>query len=370
MLKVEFPQHVFAVILAGGSGTRFWPKSRQKHPKQLCKIGSIDSSMLSMTLDRLDGYIPPARRIIITHQEQVALTKEDVGQKCHTILSEPFAKNTAPALALGALEINQLNKSNKSPIMISLHADAIIKNPDQFIDALRQAVEVAEDDYLTLLGIKPTYPETGYGYIEISHEQNKQLRSGFLVKGFKEKPELKVAEEYLKSENFFWNSGIFVWRVSVFLNELKAYVPEILNCLTELLGKSPTFLNVKESDLARAYEALPKISIDNAILEKSLRVAMVATRFSWQDVGSWDALSLTFKSDTDSSGNLTYGDVVLIDTNNTTIDTDGPLIATIGLKDMIVVASKGAILVCPKSRAQDVKQIVEQLQKQGKSEYL
>ncbi len=362
---MALPQHIYAVILAGGSGTRFWPKSRQRFPKQLCQIGDSDCSMLAMTLKRLDGFIPPERRIVVTHVKQIEQTRTDVGDLCRTFLAEPIAQNTAPALAMAAIEISKMNKIDVEPVMISLHADAIISDTPAFLQSLSDAVRVAEAGYLTLLGIKPTYPETGYGYIEIGA---KLSTPGFRVVSFKEKPSLELAKKYFQDERLFWNSGIFVWKTSVLLNELAAHEPAIPDLLNGVVRQYRSFNEVPESALSETYHQVPKIAIDNAILEVSSEVAMVATRFGWQDVGSWDALSQTFPTDKD--GNLVYGDAIALETKNTTIDTDGPLVATLGLSDMVVVAAKGAVLVCPKSRSQEVKKIVEELERRGRKEFL
>lgn len=360
------PNHIYAVILAGGSGTRFWPKSRQKSPKQLCKIGDQNDSMLQITLKRLDGFIPKERRIIVTHKDQAAQTRTDVGSLCQHVLAEPEARNTAAALAMAALEINKLaTRSDKAPVMVSLHADAVISKEDIFKQSLKDAVAVAESGYLTLVGIKPTYPETGYGYIEIG---SPLAPNGYKVKSFKEKPKREVAEAYLKDDRLFWNSGIFVWQTAQLIEELHNQVPAITEELNRCVADFPGFSQVPSADLAATYQRLPKIAIDNAVLETSKNVAMVQTTFDWQDVGSWDALAQTFGTDND--GNVRYGDIIALDTKNCTIDTDGPLVATIGIEDLVVVAAKGAILVCPKSRAQEVKKVVEELKAQGREEYL
>lgn len=363
---MSMAEHVFAVVLAGGSGTRFWPKSRARAPKQLCKIGSHDESMLSLTLKRLDGFIPPERRMIITHQDQVEQTRLDVGDQCPHILAEPEGRNTAPALALGALEVERQNRSQRPPVMISLHADAVITDLNLYLESLGEAVQVAEqENVLTLLGIKPSSAETGYGYIEIG---DKLSALGYRVASFKEKPDKDLAEKYLKAANLYWNSGIFVWKTSTILEEFASYAPQILNPLKLCFGNHTSFNQIDIQQRRSVYQSLPKLAIDNVILESSKRVAMIPATFGWQDVGSWDALSQTFP--TDDAGNLTYGDVLLIDSHGTTVDSDGPLIAGIGLEDMVVVAAKGAILVCPKSRSQEIKKIVEQLQTNQRTEFL
>lgn len=355
-MPTSFGDNVYAVILAGGSGTRFWPKSRHLRPKQLSKLGGSPETMIELTLARLDGFIPPERRLIVTHQDQLPLTKEIVGARVAAVVGEPEAKNTANALALAALEIERRAKPGSDPVMVSLHADHLIQDVPAFLRAIQTAVKLAEMDFLTLLGVVPEYAETGYGYIE----QGEPLPGGQKVKSFREKPERPTAEEYVRSGRFYWNAGLFVWRTGVLLTELERVLkPTVDQLRVAMSGKA---------DLAAVYTALPKISIDHAVLETSQNVAVVPMSVGWQDVGSWDALARGFKPD--AQGNLAFGDAALIDTRGTTVDSDGPFVAALGLRDMVVVASGGAVLVCPKDRAQDVKKIVDWLSEKGRKDLL
>jgi len=357
------PSHVYAVILAGGSGTRFWPKSRQTSPKQLCRLGGSELTMLEITLARLDGFIPPERRIIVTHKDQAESTRKLVGSKCLTILAEPEARNTANALALAAFEVRHLHGKDDA-IFISLHADHVVKKVDKMLEAFVAAVKLAEEGSLTLIGIVPQYAETGYGYIE----RGEQLKSNssFKVASFREKPKLELARTFLESGKFYWNAGIFVFPVLSYLRELAMRVPVITKELQQALeqAKSTSFLKIPADDLANVYMRLPKISVDHAVLEVSEFVSVVEADIGWQDVGSWDALGSCFS--VDKNLNFVQGDVLTIDSENCTLETDGPMIAALGLRDIVVVHAKNAILVCPKSRAQDVKLIVESLKEQGK----
>ena len=353
---------VYTVILAGGSGTRFWPKSSHLRHKQLCAIGQDPRRMIEVTLDRLTDFVPPERRLIVTHKDQIPLTREIVGSKCPLLIAEPEAKNTANALALAALEIAFLHKGSTPPVMISLHADHLIRDEDAFRRTLVTATEVAEKGYLTLLGVVPEYPETGYGYIERGAALS-STKGGFKVASFREKPERAVAEEFVKSQRFYWNAGLFVWRVDVILEELRRTLPNTVTALEGLVKRYGSFTKCPADELASVYKSLPKISIDHAVLEVSQNVAVVETDIGWQDIGSWSALDKAFS--TDKNGNLLYGEGCLIDTTGTTIDTDGPFVATVGVQDLVVVASGGAVLVCPKSRDQDFKKVVEWLQERG-----
>ena len=354
----------YAVVLAGGSGTRFWPKSRIKEPKQLCKIGSAEKTMIELTLDRLDGFIPPERRIIVTHHLQVQKTREIVGAKAAYFIAEPEAKNTAAALTLAALEIEQIAGAN-NVVMFSFHADHVVDSTTKFQDTLMHAKRLAEVEKLALLGIRPDSPATGYGYIE---KGEPFLEKGtFLAKSFKEKPDLATAKKYQESGNYYWNSGIFAWRVDLFLHQMTEYLPRTLKTLKDLQSEaSSLFSKMPHEVLASAYGSLQNIAIDHAVLELSDKTAVVEAHFKWQDVGSWNALDQCFGSD--ELGNLIYGKAELIDCKGCTIDSDGPLIAAIGLEDMVLVAAKGALLVCPKSRSQEVKKVVEKLKSTGQAE--
>ncbi len=352
---------VFAVILAGGSGTRFWPRSRHHTPKQLCRIGSASHTLIEGTLQRLEGWIPPERRILVTHHEQLEQTREICGDRVGTYLAEPKACNTACALTLAALEIQ---KQNPNGVMVSLHADHVIQNQAAFHTTVDLAIATARNGFLTLLGVVPQYPETGYGYIE----QGEPLPGdpqGFQVASFREKPELAVAKTYVDSGNFFWNSGIFVWTVPTFLQEARTYIADVV---APLASVAASFDAVPFAKWVEAYNQTPSISIDHGVLEKSQRIAVVPARFDWLDVGSWGAMNRV--SPADFEGNLLFGDGVLFDCKNTTLDTDGPFVAGVGVEDLVIVASKGAVLVCRKDRDQDVKKVVTYLQTKGRKDLL
>ncbi len=368
--KAVVPEHVYAVILAGGSGTRFWPKSRLKSPKQLCKMGNSKKTMIEQTLARLDGFIPPNRRMIVTHKDQMAQTKKIVGGRCKYFLSEPEAKNTANALAIAALELKLISKKHPNPVMISLHADHLIGDEDKFRADLLRAQNIAEHGYITLVGIKPTHPETGYGYIEQGRAIGELSPwQGFQVASFREKPNAETAANYIKTGKFSWNSGYFIWQVDTILGELDAYLPECLKILRALIAdkkKTKSFSKISPAAFAKAYRKLPNAAVDTAVLEKSNKIAFITADFDWNDIGSWDALEKSFAKDLDANGNLAYGKSLLIDTKNSVIDsTTGAFVACLGVSDLVVVSMKDAILVCPKDRAQDVKKIVEQLKAQG-----
>jgi mannose-1-phosphate guanylyltransferase/mannose-6-phosphate isomerase len=361
MSERGLPSNVYAVILAGGSGTRFWPKSRQKWPKQLCALGGSQETMLEITLGRLDGFVPPERRLIVTHKDQAEATKKIVGSRCPVVVAEPEARNTANALALAALEIENMG-GGPDAIMVSLHADHVVEKLDVFRDCLRTAVKVAGGGEICLIGIVPKYAETGYGYIERGVARAEP--GAFKVASFREKPERKVAEEFVASNKFYWNAGLFVFPVATLLKELESKLPATVQGLRRLAATSSSLTTVNPVQFAEAYALLPKISIDHAVLEVSKLVSVVEADIGWQDVGSWDALSECFE--TDGRGNFVQGDVMLIDAHGCTVDSDGPMTALLGVRDLVVVHAKGAILVCPKNRAQDVKLIVDRLKEIGR----
>ena len=367
--QTTLPSNIFAIVLAGGSGTRFWPKSRHNRPKQLCAIGDNESTMIELTLRRLDGLVPPDRRMIVTHIDQLQATRSMTEGLCDHYLAEPSAKNTANALALAALELQKIAalKGIENPIILSLHADALIKRLDVFKATIQKMLAAAAAGKLALLGITPEYPETGYGYIE-KGQSLPQLDETYHVDSFREKPDAATAALYIKTQRFLWNSGIFAWQVSTILEELEQFLPASIAALSKALGSHRSFSELSASDFAATYNGLQSIAIDPAVLEKSQKVTVVEADIGWKDVGSWDALTQSFTPDT--QGNLFYGKVISLDSEGTTVDSDAQIVACIGVKDLVIVASGGAILVCPRARAQDVKYIVEELKKQGRSDLI
>lgn len=356
----------WAVILAGGSGTRFWPRSRQSRPKQLCRIGSSDKTLLEQTLERLDSVIPPERRMIVTHEQQTEATKRLVGDSVSWFIAEPEAKNTAAALTMAALEIERIT-GRRDLVMMSFHADHLVQDRQQFHRALAEAEKTAELDKLVLLGMRPEYPETGYGYIEKGEPC--PGTDSWLVSRFREKPGYEEAREFTESGRHFWNSGIFIWKLGCFLDEVAEYLPRTLQRLQSCMDASfPGFSAISPEQLREVYAGLQNIAVDHAILELSQKTAMTEGNFGWQDVGSWGALSRCFGTDADH--NLLQGDVVAIRSEGCIIDSDGPLIATVGVRDLVVVAAGGAILVCPKSESQEVRSVVQRLKESGRCDYL
>ncbi len=352
----------YAVILAGGSGTRFWPKSRKNKPKQLCSFGTNEKPLLEITLDRLDGCIPAERRIIITNREQEALTRALVKDRVAHLVSEPCSRNTAPAILLAALLIEKLSGPEEKPLMISLHADHAIADHDAFVSTLESGLRLARNQYLVLIGCVPSYPATGYGYIKRGAPL--ALAGAFSVAHFEEKPPRARAETFVRSGSYYWNSGIFIWQTSTLLEEFACYQAELL----EQLGAAVYAQNDSKLSLDPCYQTLQPVSIDEGIIEKSQRVVVIQSDFGWNDIGSWTALKELYP--TDSHGNIGIGEVLLLDCKNTLVESEGTFVAALGVENLIIVASKDALLICPQERSQEIKRIVSELEKQGRHQLL
>jgi mannose-1-phosphate guanylyltransferase len=354
-----------AVIMAGGSGTRLWPRSRKDKPKQFHSLTS-DRSLLQETVTRLDPAIEAQNIYIIANKTHVRSIREQLGDLPEeNIIAEPAAKNTAPAIGVMAVI---LQERDPDAIMLVLPADHFIAKGEEFRNLLQLAEDtVREDDFLLTIGIKPTYPETGYGYIEISSEYKEVGEDKvFWVKNFKEKPDLETAQRYVASWRYVWNSGMFVWKASTILDRFKKYAPEIYEGLERFRKALGT---PKEADeLSKVYKSFPNISIDYAILEKSERVLVIPADIGWSDIGSWSALHelLSF----DGQTNVVVGRHVGLDTHNCLIHGGSRLIATVGLDNLVIVDTDDVLLIVPKGRAQDVKKLLDKLQKQGRTEYL
>lgn len=360
---------VYPVIMAGGSGTRFWPLSRQLFPKQLLKIIG-DETLIQQTMRRVVTGAPPQRVMISTNPPQaesirVQLSEWKDALKDNFVL-EPEARNTAPAIALVALE---LLRRDSEAVMLVVPADHIVKGQKDFDAAVDLAAELAVQGLLVTFGIKPIRPETGYGYIkpDIKRVLGKRgTLKGYRVGRFVEKPNAVKAAQYLKAGDYYWNSGMFVWRAATIVEEIRRHQPALAQGI-EQIGR------LIEQNAARAaideeYRRLPSISIDTGVMEKSDKAAMVPVAFNWSDVGSWGSLDEVAAKD--KAGNIIGGRVVDIDSQRSVVYGDRRVVATIGLADMVVVDTPDATLVCPKSRAQDVKRIVDILKQQGAPEHL
>jgi mannose-1-phosphate guanylyltransferase len=352
---------IFGVIMAGGGGTRFWPLSRKQTPKQLLNLSGKDV-MVNETVDRLSQVAKNENIYIVTNSTQVDKMKNVTSGRVlpDNILSEPAARNTAACIGYAAIKIV---KKYGNGIMVITPSDAYIKNNKEYANVLNKAIARAEaTDDLVTVGITPTFPATGYGYIRFEKSENVAKK----VIQFVEKPDQATAEGYLKTGEYVWNSGMFIWKASVILDKFKQLLPDIYEDLQKIEEAIDT---KKESDvLNEVYPNIRSISIDYGIMEKSNNISVVPGDFGWNDVGSWDMMGVLH--DADKDGNITVGDTINIQTTNSIVYSSGKLVATVGVDNLVVVETPDAILVCPKDKAQDVKKIVEKLKEQGRGELL
>lgn len=348
----------FVVIMAGGRGERFWPESRLKKPKHLLPIVG-NSPMLRQTLDRLGDGIPKSNVIIITNVEQEAAVRElCCDLPAENIVSEPMGRDTAPAVGLAAVMVKQRNPNG---VFCILPADHVIHNDEPFQACLNKGFEIAStSSSLITIGIAPTHPATGYGYI---HKGT--LLAGFekekvyQVERFVEKPNLEKATAYVNSGEYYWNAGMFVWSVAAIEEAIKLFNPSLHKGLTQIETRLQKG-EVLQSILAEVYPSLEKISIDFSVMEKAKNVVTIESTFDWDDVGEWPAIERHY--DKDDCGNLNSGQVIVKDGENNLVYNDGKRVtALLGVDDLIVVHTADATLICHKSKAQDIKQIVKDL---------
>ena len=352
-----------ALIMAGGRGERFWPRSRQNMPKQFLSLTDDGKTMIQLTVERILPLVNMEDIFIVTNRGYRELVRAQLPElPDENILCEPVGKNTAPCIGLGAVHIA---KKYDDAVMMVLPSDHLIKYTSLFLNTLSDACEVAEQgENLVTLGIAPDSPETGYGYIKFQPEQT--LGRAFAVDKFVEKPDLETAKAYLASEQYLWNSGMFIWKTSTILKNLQTYLPETyrgLYKIGEAIGKP-----MEEQVLEREFQAFEAESIDYGVMEKAKNIYILSGAFGWDDVGSWLAVSRIKRSN--ELGNVVNGNVVTVDTRNTTIQGSEKLIAAVGLEDMIVVDSEDALLICEKDHAGDIKKVLENLKICNRTEYL
>jgi mannose-1-phosphate guanylyltransferase len=354
---------LYAIIMAGGSGTRFWPASRSKLPKQLLNLAS-DRTMIQATVDRLRGLIPPERVLIVTNELLVDAMREQLSElPAEAFLGEPCKRDTAPCIGLAAAI---LRRRDENATMLVLPADHVIPTIENFQNAVQLATRLIDQDSnrIVTFGVKPSYPAESFGYIE----RGELLEKGvFRVRMFREKPNQETAEKYLASGGFYWNSGIFIWRARTIDDALARFEPEMHRRLTAIAGAygQPDFNSV----FATEFAAIRGKSIDYAVLEHSENVVVVEAPFSWDDVGSWQALARLCESD--SNGNTVVGEHLGLSTQGCIIRSEGShLIATLGMKDCIIVHTPDVTFVARKQDEESVRKIVEMLKAQGREEYL
>jgi len=352
-------ENIKAVVLAGGSGTRLWPLSRQQLPKQFLRLEG-EASMLEATIKRLQPVIDSDDVWIVTG-EMHASGEAYADLAPYNQILEPVGRNTAPAIALAAALL--MDQTQDDPVMVILPADHIIKRPEEFRKRLAEAVDAARSGRLVTFGIRPEHPDTGFGYIEAGASDT-TLKP---VKRFTEKPDAATAEGFLRQGNYFWNSGMFVWRASVILDEIRHWAPQVGAVLADMRaawqGGEPWKEVVRHS-----FARMPNISIDYAVLENSNKVSLIPCDIGWSDVGSWDAVYEI--SPQDERGNVLDGDVIAIDCNHSLLRGKDRLLAAIGLQDVIVVETSDAVLLARRGDSQRVREIVDQLKLRGSREYI
>lgn len=359
----------YGIVMAGGGGTRFWPLSRQEEPKQLLNLSGKDT-MVNETIDRFAGVVDQEDIFIVTNVTQAPkMTTVTSGRvRADHILAEPAARNTAACIGYAAMEIV---RKYEDGVMCIVPSDHFIKNIKEYKNIISAAMTAAEQtDKLVTIGIRPDFPSTGYGYIR-SKKGSEEVIPGYdktyaTVEEFVEKPDRETAASYLAAGNYVWNSGMFIWKASTILKQFELLLPDVYACLCEIGDAMGT--PAEKETIERVYPVIPKISIDYGIMERAKEVLVMEGDFGWNDVGSLDMLTLV--RDTDENGNVIYGEQLNLDTEGCISYGTDKLVATVGVKDLIIVQTSDAILICDKKRAQDVKLVVDELRAQGKHEYL
>lgn len=353
-----------ALIMAGGKGERFWPKSRTSLPKQFLSLTNDGKTMIQLTVERIKPLINLSDIYIATNEQYKSLVLEQLpGIPEENILCEPVGRNTAPCIGLGAVHIS---KKYEDALMIVLPSDHLVKDNTKFIEIVGQSFDLATDqDNLVTIGIKPNYPETGYGYINFNMDH--QIGNAYEVNKFVEKPELELAVKYIEAGNYLWNSGMFIWKVSTIINCFNLYMNDIYSSLLKI--KDSVGTKQYEAVLRKEFTDMRSESIDYGVMEHAHNIYSFIGNFGWDDVGSW--LAVERIKDVNEDGNTVgNSNVVTINTQNCIIEGADRLIATVGIKDIVIVDTKDALLVCNKSNTGDIKKVLEQIRNLNKNSYL
>jgi mannose-1-phosphate guanylyltransferase len=344
-------QNNYVVIMAGGIGSRFWPFSRVKHPKQFHDVLGYGKTMIQQTAERFEGVCPPENIFVVTNKDYVSLVKEQLpflseGQ----ILSEPIGRNTAPCVAYAAYKIRQ---KNEKAVIVVAPSDHVILNTDQFREQILVALEEAGRDHIMItMGIKPSNPDTGYGYIQYHEDHSKRIQK---VKTFTEKPVLELAQKFIESGDFVWNAGIFIFGAQTVINAFEEFLPEVAETFEE--SKSQLWTSEENNFIQRAYSQCKNISIDYGIMEKASNVFVLLSDFGWSDLGTWKSLYDILPKN--SNGNVIQGNVLTYNTTNSIIKSSSDKIIVVnGLDDFIVAEYDNVIMICRKGEEQKVKDFV------------
>jgi mannose-1-phosphate guanylyltransferase len=368
----DYKNHLYALVLAGGGGTRLWPKSRNKSPKQFLPLFE-GKTLTQITLNRLNKILPWEKIFVVTVSEDYRkeILKEVPQMIKDNILVEPARRETGPAHGLGALYISKIDPN---AVIMTESADRLVKPIEKYLDTLLASARVAYDEKIMIaMGVKPRYANPGYGHIKKGNKWGEVDEVTFFkLDKFVEKPPIELAEKYTKSGQYYWNAGQFVWRADTLLSSLEKNAPEVFKQLMEI-GKAIGSDN-EESVLKKSYESMPVISIDYAVAEKDPNFLVVDGDFHWTDIGDWKEVWENLPKDKDNNviidGEVPGGRVINIDTSETLVHTDGRLIAIVNVDDIAIVDTKDILLVCKKSDAQSVKKVVELLKKEKETKYL
>jgi mannose-1-phosphate guanylyltransferase len=360
----ELEVELYAVIMAGGVGTRLWPRSRQNMPKQFLDIVA-ENTMFQETFLRIESLIPPDRVFVITNETYAPIVWEQISQLPRdNVIVEPAGRNTAPCIGLVALYLRQLDPE---AVMVVLPADHLIRKAAYFRKVLKVVAEVAQDDYLVTMGIQPDSPHTGYGYIQRGDFLRQIGQHGvYKVARFTEKPDEAAAQRFLDSGQYYWNSGMFGWKVSAILEAVRTHLPALhaqLITIEAALGSQR-----ERQVMEEVWRGVESISIDYGVMERADNVAVIPMDVGWSDVGSWATVAELLPRDAED--NVVVGKHMGIDTTGSLLYSSERLVATIGLRDMVVVDTGDVVLICPKARAQEVKDLIGELRKKQKDQYL
>jgi len=356
--------HTYIVILAGGAGTRFWPVSREHLPKQFLDITGAGKTMLRQTFNRFVRIVPSDHIFVMTHAQYAPLVQNELPElSSNQIIAEPSRNNTAPAIAVASIKLAQCNPD---AVCIVAPADHLITREDEFERILTSAVEHArEKNSIVTLGIHPTRPDTGYGYIEFDKAGDDQVHK---VKSFREKPDQQTAESYLRQGGFAWNAGIFIWKLSTILRNVHQYAPAIYETL--MAGKEVFNTDAEKSFLEQHYPRTEKISIDYAILERSTEVYTIPCDIGWSDIGTWNSLYEYAPKDADQNAKLGSNIYTEDATQNLIRSADARLVVIKGLDNYIIVDTPDCLLICPKADEQAIRELKDRLKEKGFGEFL